>query len=76
MIGEVHYRTFDGKRFDLTGSCSYKLLVSENVTIEMDQSVGVTHIVSLCFINKSRGENSLYYIYEYIEKNKLLMGYL
>ncbi|KAK7602195.1 hypothetical protein V9T40_009636 [Parthenolecanium corni] len=34
IFGDSHYRTFDGKKFDFSGFCSYKLLITDDVTIE------------------------------------------
>lgn len=35
-IGDPHYLTFDGKRFDFMGKCSYYLLETDNFTIEAE----------------------------------------
>lgn len=39
IILDPHFRTFDGKKYDFTGSCGYKLVSTSNVSIEMDNSL-------------------------------------
>ncbi|KAL1513261.1 hypothetical protein ABEB36_002690 [Hypothenemus hampei] len=37
-IGDPHYSTFDGKRYDFMGQCSYFLIKMENVSVEAENT--------------------------------------
>lgn len=50
IIGDSHYKTFDGKKYNFLGKCAYNLVLTDNVTIEYDNSACGAALIGVCKI--------------------------